>query len=65
MLKRARPRYAVPFAWAVHHDGAALWDMLHERWAALQGGIPSGITTGPSNANPRGMFTLGAHRDAG
>ena len=65
MLKRARPRYVVPFAWAVRRDGATLWDMLRERWTALQGGIPRGITTGPPNARPRGMVTPGTHRDAG
>ena len=64
MLKRARPRYAVPFAWAVRHDGVALWDMLHQRRLALQGGIPPDFTPGVPRALPGGMAALGARSDA-
>ena len=65
MLKRARPRYAVPFAWAVRYDGVPLWDMLHQRRLALQGGIPRGLTPGVPGALPRGMVALGPHSEAG
>ena len=65
MLKRARPRYAVPFAWAVRYDGVPLWDMLHQRRLALQGGIPRGLTPGVPGALPRGMVAPGPHSEAG
>ena len=65
MLRRARPRYAVPFAWAVRHDGVALWDMLHQRRLALQGGMPRDLTPGVPGALPGGMVALGARSDAG
>ena len=50
MIKRARPRYAVPFEWAVRYDGMRLWDILHQRRAALLGGIPRGLTPGVPDA---------------
>ena len=65
MLKRARPRYAVPFAWAVRRDGVALWDMLHQRRLALQGGIPPDLTPGVPGVLPGGMVAPGARSDAG
>ena len=58
MLRRARPRYAVPFAWAVRGDGVALWDRLCQRRLALQGGIPH------DPALPVGMAASGALSDA-
>ena len=64
MLKRARPRYAVPFAWAVRRDGVALWDMLYWRRLALQGGISHDPTPGDRPALPVGMAASGAPSDA-
>ena len=64
MLRRARPRYAVPFAWAARWDGVALWDMLHQRRLALQGGIPHDLTPGVPPALPGGMAVRGARSDA-
>ena len=65
MLRRARPRYAVPFAWAVRCDGVALWDKLHQRRLALQGGIPHDPTPGDRPALPVGMAASGALSDFG
>ena len=64
MLRRARPRYAVPFAWAVRCDGVALWDKLHQRRLALQGGISHDPTPGDRPALPVGMAASGALSDA-
>ena len=64
MLRRARPRYAVPFAWAVRRDGVALWDMLYRRRLALQGGISHDPTPGDRPALPVGMAASGAPSDA-
>ena len=65
MLKRARPRYALPFAWAVRHDGVALWDMLYQRRLALQGGRPRDLTPGVPGGLPGGMVALGVRSHAG
>ena len=64
MLRRARPRYAVPFAWAVRGDGVALWDMLYQQRLALQCGIPHDPTSGVPPALPVGMAASGALGDA-
>ena len=65
MLRRARPRYAVPFAWAVRWDGVAVWDMLYQRRLALQGGISHDPTPGDRPALPVAMAASGPLSDFG